>query len=460
MDPSTASNAKPLKRFRQHQVKMFKYAMEERHPFLAVEMRLGKNLVVIRRCKLYKPLDPALGLKILIVAPNSALGSWEEELKNEQETKIVSVSEGSRCLNVAALSRTDGKWYLTNKETFLSVPEISTAQNWDAAIFDESVWISNPKAKITKFYTNRFRDCPHRWALAGIPAPESILQLWSQLAWLDGHAFSYRNFWDFRAQCFYQRGYDWVPKEDIESYIKRCFGARACIIRRKDYNLEPSKEKIVRTLELPPALRKQYDEIETNFSTEDGNSTVWSVVQYQWLRALTSAVKIDELLAVLALPELHNEPIVVWFHYNKEIEEASRALKKQGIPFAAMTGALDRQERETIRKDFIRKRYKVILIQQAIAQEGMDLSCSDTAIYYSCTPSLKAMRQTGDRIVSLSKQSNLLYIYLIVKDTVDHDLYTAIAGKNIRSDLDLSKALKLGLEERIRAKRFLRRPRP
>lgn len=443
---TTGTAQRVVKRsFRKHQYKMFQYALKERHPFLAVEMRLGKNLVTIRRCLLYKPLDPAAGLRILIIAPNSALGAWEDELEKEEQQ--YTTLSGTTREKLAQLRGVNRCFTLTNKESFLYLPEIATAQNWDAVVWDETVWIANPKSKITKYFLRNFRDCPHRWALCGLPNPESILQLWCQLAWLDGHAFGFRDYWRHRAKCFYQKGFDWSPREGVEDFIKSRFGSRACIIRRRDEGVEPVTSASVRAIELSPTDRKTYDRMEADFEDTQGATTVWVTVKYQWLRQFCSTMKLEELVTLLTT-DLKADPIVVWFHYNRDITLVRAALNKVNVTCAQITGEDSRQARDVRRKLWINGAYRVLLVQQAVAQEGMDLSHADTAVYFSETPSSKAMRQTADRIVSLNKKTSLLYVFLVVKNTVDSDLHTALAAKHLKSDLELSKAIKLGIQAR------------
>ncbi|GAF93420.1 unnamed protein product, partial [marine sediment metagenome] len=196
-----------------HQVDAMNYCRQEKHPALFMDMRLGKNLVTIRRIKMYKPLDADQGLRVLIVPPGSAIESWEEDLDLEGETDVSLIMASTRKKRKQLLM--DGhKWNIINKEGFLAVPEIGGREhcelcggsgknpetkkscgrchglgsigmgelpvNWDAAVLDESTSIKNPKAKITKFFLRTFRDCPHRWILAGMPNPEGPLEFWSQ----------------------------------------------------------------------------------------------------------------------------------------------------------------------------------------------------------------------------------------------------------------------------------------
>ena len=90
----------------------------------------------------------------------------------------------------------------------------------------------------------------------------------------------------------------------------------------------------------------------------------------------------------------------------------------------------------------------MLLLQQAIAQMGMDLSRADTAIYFSEPAGYLAKAQTEDRIIHPEKSSPLLYISLVVKDSVDADLHSALRVKGVSSSLTLSRALKKSLERR------------
>ena len=135
-----------MRTLRPHQLEAFKYARSVRHPALFMEMRLGKTLVTIRRVNLYKPLDPQKGLKILIVAPSDVLGSWEDELDLEGEHNHLNLIYGLRTREArlkAIEKNPNTKWYLMNKEGYISVPEIANTNfiNWDCVVLDESSFL-------------------------------------------------------------------------------------------------------------------------------------------------------------------------------------------------------------------------------------------------------------------------------------------------------------------------------
>lgn len=407
--------------------------------------------MTIRRVKQYIPINTYL--KVLIVAPSSAIGSWVAELELEQEnTSAIALLIGLKAVRRKLLEREfeapHRSWCIINPEGYIALPEISE-YDWDCVIVDEGHFLSNPKTRVFKFFFKNFRDCPHRWILTGMPNPESILQFWAQFAFLDGRGFEYKNFWDFRAQLFRCQGFDWIPKPGVAAAITEEVGRRAFIMRRKDVGVEPNKIFTTRLLTLPENLQKLYDKAEEDFDL-DGKLTIWATKKYIWLRRLCGGfiddkqvwnAKVSEIVSLMQ-GELRGEKVVVWFFFNSEIPPVYQALKKIGIQSVSITGEQPIPIRDTIRKAWISGKHQVLLLQQKIAATGMDLSASDTAIYYSENPSLITSAQTQDRIVSLSKSTSLLYIYLVCQDTVDSDVNTLLKEKSWRSDMDLSRALK------------------
>lgn len=464
-----------MRKFRPHQFGMFRYARNTKHPFLHVEMRLGKCLVTIRTVKLYKPLNPSTGLKALVVAPNSALDGWTNDISLDTATpsptnSIVNLAQAqTKKKRITLLQENfdnrDTHWFLLNKEGFVSFPLLLSSMDWDAVIIDEA-FIRNPRAKVTKYFLKNFRDCPHRWFLSGLPAPENDMEYFGPLAWLDGQAFGCHSFWDWRVRDWQPSMLDqhaWVPKQGTKDKVLRTLSERCCVLRRKDAGVEPHKVKETRPVLFPPEIKRVYAKMELDFISASGDyETQWATTKYQWLWQLTGGFnenhqlvfdgKQKELLSLLK-GELAKEKVVVWFVFNHEIDHTHATLAKQHIPSTFIYGSIPPEER-TRRLNSWRssstifcKSARVLLLQQAVAQTGMDLSASDTAIIYSQPPGQEAQRQTEDRIVSLSKKTTLLYLRLLVPGTVDEDIHVLGAGKHLKTEL-----MHLAIRKRMEAR--------
>lgn len=426
-----------------------------------MQMRLGKTLVAIRRIRLYSSKPQ----KVLVVAPNSALGSWVEELERESETYLW--LKGTRAERLKLITNIhDGDtpnptYYLLNKEGFLSIPEVKGVL-WDVLVLDESTFIKNPKAQVTKFFTNNFKDVKHKFILTGTPNPETDLDYVCQFIFLNGSFLGCKNYWDFRTKYYIpdENGWKWIPKPGVQKLIQDEVGRLAFVLRRRDAGLEREKVFQKRGLDFPPEIRNIYDKAEKDFMLElafgSDRSTVWTTQKYIWLRQLCGGFadgnliwsgKVHELLDLLN-GELKGESVVIWFAYNQEMKVVLKALNKEKV--ACIRGDIPLENREFHRRRFQAGETRILLIQEACARAGLNLSRADTAIYFSEPVSMETRMQTEDRILSLDKTGPLLYISLLVENTVDIDIHQAMAVKGLRSDISLSKSLTASIGSRLK----------
>lgn len=452
-----------------HQEQIVVYAREQEHPAVFAEMRLGKTLACLRRCAEYRPINARTGLRLLVAAPSSALGSWESEALEDgwDVTTLACRDKRTRQVLLASALVPDPqrgprrRVCLINREGCQALPEIAMVQ-WDAVVADESTFLKNASAKVTKFFLKNFRRVPHRWILTGTPCPEGEEEYFCQLAFLRGGAFGFSRFWDFRQHYMepHPMGYGWTMKPGAADHIRRVVGKTCLVMRRKDVGMERRKIYERREIAMPPAIRKVYDEAEKKLILrvpgEAELRTKWIPVAWNWLRQLCGGWadgkelwkgKLDALIDLLK-GELAQEQVVVWCSYNQEVKEIFCALRQAGVSVDCWTGSLPPCEREGRRRRFQGGYIRVLVVQQACAQTGCDLSAADTAIYFSTPPGQMARVQTEDRILSLKKTAPLLYVDLVVKNSVDEDVMKLLAEKKALSDLSLGRALAAKMRER------------
>jgi len=151
-------------------------------------------------------------------------------------------------------------------------------------------------------------------------------------------------------------------------------------------------------------------------------------------------------LCNLLLGELKQEQVVVWFDYNKELRMIEKILPSET---ETITGENKPETRDFIRRRFNAGKFRILLVQQRVAQMGFDLSGSDTAIYYSEPLGYLSKKQTEDRVISLNKKNNILIVNLLVKNSVDEDSHFSTSAKGLRSSASLSKILKKSIMKRV-----------
>ena len=171
---------KPLKlhSYQEDAVKFLRAAPGGRGLFL--DMGLGKTAITL------SALTPE-HLPVLVIAPKRvALNVWgEEAAKWRPDLKVVQCT-GSPRERIDGLETMDGDIYVISRDVQGDVEEYAKAGRFNTLILDE---LSGYKSKTSKRWksANRVRrHVQHCWGLTGTPTPNSLLDLWAQVALLDG----------------------------------------------------------------------------------------------------------------------------------------------------------------------------------------------------------------------------------------------------------------------------------
>jgi len=433
-----------------HQNNAVHWMRTVRHPALFMDMRLGKTLTVIRWAV-------GAGLtRVLVVAPRTVLQAWADELDREGEA--YTIVEGTpkkrrflaRCTaqeyGQPACSR---RWFLIGYETLRCTPDIAGVVvrktdkrtfvnpvndgcDWDAVVLDESTKIKNPKATITKVCTRGFRGVPHRVILSGLPAPEGLQDYYSQMQFLRGGFMNVGNFWAWRAKHFHSDdGWTWYPNAGVREAITDRIGQYAFVMTRQEAGIGERRVRQRRHFGMTIDQRKAFVNARDQFERKvDGGVelTKWAMVRFQWmLRAsggmspdgqhVLNSAKFRELVNLLT-GELKWQPVVVWFHFNAEIEAAARILWDAKVRAFRVTGEIPVDQRHE-RIATWGEVGGALLIQEKIGQFGIDLAAADCAIRFSHGFSQEVWNQSRDRIVHPKKKRPLLDIDFITSNSTD-----------------------------------------
>lgn len=416
-----------------HQRTVLDWAYGRDRVGLFLEMRLGKTLVAIRWAQSFSPR------RVLIVSPLTVIPTWVEELELERERARVLDGPVKQRREDA---RRGGGWFVTNYETIRLAPEIA-GYPWDVVVADESTVIRNPKAQVTKVFLRNFGHVPYRAVLTGLPAPESLQDYWSQMAFLHDGWMGHVNFWAWRKAFFVPdaMGWDWRPAKGTTRRVRTEVERSAFVMRRTDVGLGAKKIYEKRSVELPPRERAKYRRLRDEFEYDEVQ-TKWTVARLTWLARLAGGfnplgqvvhrAKADELLRLLR-GELAEESVVVWFRFRTELDLVQKALQSSRIDVGRIDGKVGRPERERVVKAFRVGQVRVVLCQVRCARFGLNFAKSSTAIYYSNTFDSEDRSQSEDRIVLPTKKEPLLYIDLVAKGTIDEDVREALRFKKSMS---------------------------
>lgn len=416
---------------------------------LFLEMRLGKTLSIIRWALRFSVA------RILVVAPLSTLSSWRDELEQEQvhrSTNIIMLV-GSKKQRLALFNEYDRGWFLINYEGLRACHALTTSP-WDIVILDESTRIRNPRAAITKICLGPLRlHSDRRAIMSGLPAPESPLDYWCQMAFLHGQFLGFRSWWAMRRSLFVNAGFEWYPKAGVIGRIKREVHKRAIVMTRKQAGIGSAKVYERRVVQPTVQQKRLTREIDKDLEATIGTrvlTTKWITTKMIWLARLAggfdpeqrmvSSTKMRELRSLL-LGELKEEQVVVWFRFNRELEVASAWLENAGITHTWMTGETKLAQRHELRLAFNKRKYRVLLMQIKIGRVGLDFSGASTAIYYSTGYDNEDRSQSEDRIIHPKKKEPLLYIDLVTAGSIDEEISQVMRDKRFSSRFFMTRVL-------------------
>ena len=370
------------------------------------------------------------------------------------ENKWVTTVAGPGKERRLTLRNAKSGWYVVNFEGLKSVQEEIKNTRWDSIIVDESRRIANPKNVSTKILQSLPRHSHQiRQVLSGEPAPETPLEYFEQLRFVYGRAFGHTNYWSFRNAFFYEVApHEWVIKRNLVDRFKKELHDLAFFMSWKEAGLKETKIREVRTVQLPPKIRRIYDGIKKDFVAQLEErivETKWLPVQYGWLHQLSSGWfgpdclyrgKVEALEDLLE-SELRSEQVVVWFKFNAPLRYCLQSLAAKRIPVGAIYGAESRQQREASIDAFREGRYRVLLCQIKCAKTAIDLSNSSTSIYFANSPSNEERKQSEARIAHPLKKKANLYIDLLTENTVEEDILETLKSKRQESAFYWSKIL-------------------
>lgn len=399
-----------------HQIEALDYTMRTRASALYMEMRLRKTPVVINSV-IQKNAFPCL-----VVMPYSAFAGWRYFLKMAQQEYIEVV--GSRSQRLKLLVQ-PSKFYLVNKEIYLVVPELFT-KCFESVVLDEATFINNPKTKVSSYYIKHFNTLV-KYLLTGTTLED--IDLINHFRFLELTELSY---YEFRNKFFieyepHKFSLNRFKSGEFQRLKHGCF-----FQRRAEAGFAKDKTYMIREI---PRPKKDFNDIykllDKKFRIEYQTtkcSTVFACEKFLWMRRLCSGMvegklafrsKLNELIYLIGT-ELRGESILICAQYRDEIEEIKKAVQCEVIH-----GDIPIKERDEIVRRFQVKETKIILFQPMTMKFGKDLSKANTLIFYS-TPVGEAREQAEARLIDLDKNEPLLYIDLVISDTIEEDIVQGI----------------------------------
>lgn len=434
-----AKRPKNLRHLYAHQYRAFKAASLFSSYALFMETGTGKTLTAIELIKLHKQ-------KTLIVCPLSVIESvWMEELARWAPGFTTRNLWKDSLKDPAAIKKVN--IFAINFESFKKLPqEFLTKIGF--LIVDESSRMKDPRSQITKALLAASKFIPKRLVLSGTPAPNTPLEYWPQMAFVNPDILG-PNFYVFRNTYFHAMGYGgfmYVCSMENKARIMERVKRQACFIAKADCLDLPEKVFEKREVEMSADQRKIYDQMLKVNLVELGDKAVLGaneLAKLMKLRQITSGFAIaddsspvrisDGKLHLLTelLEEIGPKQVIVWAQFHWEIEQIKAILAGKS---AAIYGEVSQHEKEQAIKDFQSGKVQYLIAHPKSAGHGLTFVSCSYNVYFSLSYSLEEEKQSQDRTHRIGQKNRVTYIYLLAKDSIDEIIFKALRKKQNIAD--------------------------
>ena len=402
---------------------------------LADDMGLGKTvqtLALLQNLKDSGKLDQAL-----IVAPLSTLANWEEETKRFTPNLVVRVHHGpQRWKGKHTLKKAD--MILTSYHTLRNDVEQFRQFSLSYLILDEAQTIKNPSSQI--FKSVRLLDAEHRLSLTGTPVENNLIDLWSQMSFLNPGLLG-------SLEQFRRRFARPIEEGDgtLELELLRKTVFPFILRRKKEEVLDdlPPKEEILLYADMGPEQQLVYDEIKQHYrykvtqSVEEQGLGGSAVVIFQALLKLRQAAlfpgmaarryrrvpscKFDLLQGVLEEILAEGHKVLIFSQFLKSLSIIRDWVEGLGVGFCYLDGST-RNRAGQIRRFQEDADRRVFLISLKAGGLGINLTAADYVILFDPWWNPAVETQAVDRSHRIGQHSKVFIYKMIVRNTVEEKI--------------------------------------
>lgn len=438
----------------QHQREALTFAKERDYKFaLFLDMGLGKSRTAVEILRESGTLRHAL-----IVAPLSVIPVLESEFRKWAAVDLT-VVHGSLEERLRALRR-PGPW-IVNYEGLRIVREgkpktvrgrkVKTEEypvadaildaDVRALILDESTRIKDPKAKASRIVHQlvKTEDYPVRVVMSGHPMPQSVLDLWSQLAVIERPPRGYRSRYHMQSELCIMGGYqqkEIVGYRELEAFHHSL--GEVAFRRRTDDCLdlpELSRQRVPVKLEGKElkAYKSMVKDAVAELSRREvvtADNVLTKILRLQQITGGAAAPRRQgaKLKALLDLVEDTEPPVIIWCLFTDEIETVARALGKS-YRVRTFYGKTPRSERTDTLTAFENGAVDVLVGQPGAGGLGLNLQKSAVCIYYSTGYNGEHREQSERRIYRAGQTRRTRIIDIVADGTVDDKVLKALREK-------------------------------
>jgi len=388
--------------------------------------------------------------RMLILAPLSILeASWLMDVEKFGTYKAT-IAHGAKAKREKALADTRYDVVITNHDAvkwIVKNPDL--VAGFTHLVVDESTAYKNSQAQRTDAAMKLRSHFSYVTLLTGTPNPNSVIDLWSQTALLDGGQRLGKSFFRFRATCCdpVQVGPDphmrqWKDKEGALDYCMDMLKDVVVRFRMEDCIDIPENVTHEYFIDMPAALAKAYNEFERRAIYENDGGKVSGV---------NAAILVKKLLQMLSgaiydengeVVKVHTERYdlvmqlvsersasLVAYNWQHELDSMVSIAEKMKISYGVINGKATPKQRNQAVQDFQNGKLQVVFAHPAAAAHGLTLTRGVATIWASPTYSSEHYQQFNRRIYRNGQTKKTETIRVGYRGSREEGVYQKLDGK-------------------------------
>lgn len=389
--------------------------------------------------------------KLLIVAPLSVLGVWDEEFsKFAAFSYNLEILSGSSTKKIDALKRLKGELLrvvVINYESAWRLEKELAAWGPDLIIADEGHKLKTHNTAVSKAMHRLGTKAKYRLLLTGTPITNKAIDIFSQYKFLNPGIFG-SSFCSFRNKYFDMTGYGLytpVLKKSMQSELMQKMHSIAYRATKAECLDLPETTDIIRYVELEPSAMRIYRElVKENYAELQRGEITTSNILTKILRLsqLTggflnsddgvaqriSTAKMTALGDIVEVALAEDKKLVLVAHFVPEVKAICKMLEKSGIRYSCIYGDVKNRS-EQVAAFQTDPDVKVMVGQITTIGLGLTLTAASTLVFYSENYSMSDFEQTKSRIHRNGQTEPCTFIFLTARGTIDEQVLKALRSK-------------------------------
>ncbi len=426
----------------EHQEHILELLMDNDSYAILAEQGTGKTLPMLKHIAMLCRFGLAEPDKCLVVAPLSALGSWESDINLLLPVERDALN-GIQFINYEKISRSKK----VREELY---------KEWDIVVLDEAHAICNATSNRTKFfcgYKGRGKQgyikginelSKRRYILTGTLISNGKLEnLYSPLHFLKPHIFGNweefkgRYLKTFRPKMSY---YDVITGYKNEDELNDILFENSFRVLKRDCMDLP--EKFPHTLIKVPLKHKAiYKQAQENYIDHSGIECVMDnpLVTLSKLRQLSSGFVYDnesilhnvddtkmKYCGELIESILPNK-LVIFYDFRQSCARLEEYLTENDINYITLNG--DQKDKKIWRKFNEDDNIKVILVHYKSGNAGINLQSATHTIFFEVPQTTIELEQAEDRTHRKGVKAGCNYYFLLTEGSIEEKMYERLANK-------------------------------